>query len=209
MLSVDQDHAIAERSVEDVDHHRRHVKAVADDLHERAAVLDEGGQDRRIAMIERRHPVERVGQRAETQTDRQHSFAVARRRMPGRADDAVLQEDAQRVAGAVDLGRHRHQQTRALARIDHLLRSADGRRWSSHSGRWTRRNFGLRNGPSKWMPEAARALRGVLFELVGRLDDFGRRVQHRFPRRRHDAGDETGRAHSRVRRSPRSPTALP
>ena len=56
------------------------------------AVLNERREDRRIAMIERRHRVERVRERAKAQTDREHAFAIARGRMSGRTDDAVFEE---------------------------------------------------------------------------------------------------------------------
>src|SRR5580704_18915852 len=75
-------------------------------------------------MIEWRHPVERVSQRTEAKSDGEHSFTVASRGVYGRAHDFVLHENTQRVARAVDFGRHRHQQTRAFAGVHHLPRAS-------------------------------------------------------------------------------------
>ncbi len=193
MLSVAKHDAIAERPVQDVDHDRRDVKPIADHLHDRAPVLNERRQDRRIAMVERRHPVERVGQRAEAEPDRQHPLAIARTRVARRADDAVLQEDAQRVGGALDFRRHRHQKARALARVDHLLRAQRARRKQPFVA-VDAAELRIEKRALEVNAETPRADRDVLLELMRRLDDLGRCVQHRFPRRRHDGGDEPGRA---------------
>ncbi len=46
--------------------------------------------------------------------------------------------------------------------------------------------------------QATSAARQILFQLVRRFDDFARGMQHRFPRRRHDARDESRRALARI-----------
>jgi len=88
------------------------VKAVADNLNERPPILNEGGQDRRVAVIERRHPIERVRQGSNPSPIAKHPLAVARAGMARGADDAVLQKDAQGVraapsiSGAIVTSRH-------------------------------------------------------------------------------------------------------
>ncbi len=76
-------------------------------------------------MIERRHRVERVRERAEAQADREHAFAVMGRRVTGRAHDALVEEKTRQFIDAVLLGRHRDHHERAAAGLDHLVRAVE------------------------------------------------------------------------------------
>ena len=149
-------------------------------------------------MDERRHAVERVGQRAETRANRQHPFGIARARVAGRTDDAVFQEDAHRVGGAVDFRGHRHQQARAFARVHHLVGARRAIAGSEPLGAMHAAELRIEKRTFEVDAQTSRAARLVLFEIVCGVDDLGCHVQHRFEWRRHHAGDKSGRAHARI-----------
>jgi len=150
-------------------------------------------------VIERRHRVECVRQRAETEPDREHTLAMTRGRVPGRADDALIEEHPRDFSDVVHLGRHRDHHQRAAADLDHLVRAVERRRddpiaaMDAAELRIEKRSFEVH-------AQAARA--GIVarfLELIRRFGDLRRGVHHRFPRRGHHGGDVTGRTHARVR----------
>ncbi len=125
---------------------------------------------------------------------------IASAGMTGRAHDAVFQKDSQCVAGAFDLGCHRHQETGAFAGVDHLLRARGG------GGKepfvtMDSPKLRIQERPFKMNADAARADRRVFFELICGFNDLRRCVQHRFPGCSHHAGDEARRAVTCVRRA--------
>ena len=70
---------------------------VADHLHERSAILNERSEDRRIAVIERRHAVESMGERPIAKADCEHAFAIARRGVACGTNDAVFEKDTRGI----------------------------------------------------------------------------------------------------------------
>ncbi len=150
------------------------------------------------AMVERRHPVVGVGERAETQADREHAITVVGRRMSGRAHDALIEQHPRDVVDTLGLRCHRHHHERTATGFDHLVRALD-RCGQQPFGAMHAAELGVEERPFELDAEAARAdAVGRLFELVRGFGYFGRRVHHRFPRCRHDRGDEARRAHPRV-----------
>ena len=145
-------------------------------------------------MIERRHRIERVRERTETQTDRENALAIVRRRMAGRTHDALIEEEARQFVDAVHLGRHRDHHERAATGFDHFVR-----RRNDPVGAVDAAKFRIDERAFEVHAEAARA--GVMagfFELVRGFRDFIARVHHRFPRRGHHPGNVAGRAHAGV-----------
>ncbi len=150
-------------------------------------------------MVERRHRVERVRQRAKPEPDREHAFAVARRRVTRGAHDALIEEEARDVVDALRFRRHRHHDERAAARFDHLARAFD-RRGHDPLAAMHAAELRVEERSFEVDAEAPRADRIARFdELVRGFRDFGRGVHHRLPRRRHDPGDVARRALPRVR----------
>lgn len=58
--------------------------------------------------------------------------------------------------------------------------------------------FRIQKRAFKMNAQTARTDRRVFFEGVRGFDNFAGGVQHRFPRRGHDAGDKCGRALTRI-----------
>ena len=187
------------RAIEQIDHRRRDVVAVADQLHRRARFLDERRQDRRVAVVERRHRVERVRERAKAEADREHPFAVVRGGVSGRAHDPLVEEEARDLVDAVGLGCHRRHHERAAARFDHLLRAVH-RRLQDPLAAMDAPELRVEERAFEVDSEASRADRIAGFdELVRGFRHFGGRMHHRLPRRGHDSGEVAGRALTSVR----------
>ena len=106
----------------------RDVIPVADHLDGRARLLDECRQNRRIAVIQRRHAVERVGQRAKAEPDREHAVAIFRGRVTGGVDDSLIEEVARNFVDAFHLRGHRHHHERTATRFDQRVRPCFVRR---------------------------------------------------------------------------------
>jgi hypothetical protein len=73
-----QHQPLAQGPIGEIDHRRRDMVAVSDELDGRARLLNERGKQRRIAMIQWRHAIERVGKRAKTKSDGEHALAIVR-----------------------------------------------------------------------------------------------------------------------------------
>src|SRR5579872_2066420 len=86
---------------------RRDVDAIRDDLAEGGWIEQVGGEDRRLAMMERRHGVERMREDGKTVFDGGVAYRIRRCGMPRREHDATPSQFLGGARGAVDLGRHR------------------------------------------------------------------------------------------------------
>jgi hypothetical protein len=170
------------------------VVAVADQLHGRALLLDERRQDRGIAVIERRHRVEGVRERAESGADREHAVAILRRGVARGAHDPLFVEEADDVACVLDLRCDRDHHERAARSCDHLFRARNARS-DDPIAAMDAPVFRIDERSFEMDAQALGADDLVAFEQgVRGLRDLAGRVQHRFPGRGHDRRDEARRA---------------
>ena len=150
-------------------------------------------------MIERRHRIERVRERAKAHPDREDALAVFRRRVAGRADDPLIEEEPCEFIDAVHFGRHGDHHERTATRFDHLVRALE-RGGHDPIAAVDAPEFRIEERSLEVNAEAPRAgIVSRLLELVCRFRHFRGGVHHRFPGCRHDGSHVAGRAHARIR----------
>jgi len=126
-------------------------------------------------VVERWHSVERVRQGPEAQSDRQHSFAIARAGVTRRADDPFSRK-TRNASLAPSISGPSLPKSRHFARIEHFLR-ASGTGSQQPLIAMNAPKLRLRNGPSNARRDSERRWANPL-QLVGRFDDLRCGMEH-------------------------------